>query len=93
LALASLGETMMGSRFDTSLRVIIASGLMAGGALGGVIGAGLRLIPGFSEDWIKLPFYSNEPVSQSISALCFVALCFYVWYGSIRKPKEVKWTR
>jgi putative OPT family oligopeptide transporter len=73
--------------------VIIASGLMAGGALGGVIGAGLRLIPGFSEDWIKLPFYSNEPVSQSISALCFVALCFYVWYGSIRKPKEVKWTR
>ncbi len=73
--------------------VIIASGLMAGGALGGVIGAGLRLIPGFSEGWIKLPFYSNEPISQSISALCFVALCFYVWYGSIRKPKEVTWTR
>ena len=73
--------------------VIIASGLMAGGALGGVIGAGLRLIPGFSEDWIKLPFYSNEPVSQTISALCFIALCFYVWYGSLRKPKEVTWTR
>jgi putative OPT family oligopeptide transporter len=61
--------------------VIIASGLMAGGALGGVIGAGLRLIPGFSEDWIKLPFYSNEPVSQTISALCFIALCFFVFYG------------
>jgi len=73
--------------------VIIASGLMAGGALGGVIGAGLRLIPGFSEDWIKLPFYSNEPVSQTISALCFIALCFYVWYGSLRKSKEVTWTR
>lgn len=73
--------------------VIIASGLMAGGALGGVIGAGLRLIPGFSEEWIKLPFYTNEPVSQTISALCFIALCFYVWYGSLRKPKEVTWTR
>jgi len=28
--------------------VIIASGLMAGGALGGVFGASLRLIPGFT---------------------------------------------
>lgn len=73
--------------------VIIASGLMAGGALGGVIGAGLRLIPGFSEEWIKLPFYSNEPISQSVSALCFIALCFYVWYGSMKKSKEATWTR
>ena len=30
--------------------VIIASGFMAGGALGGVFGAALRLIPWFSED-------------------------------------------
>ena len=30
--------------------IIIASGLMAGGALGGVFGAALRLIPGFRED-------------------------------------------
>src|SRR5215470_3232414 len=35
--------------------VIIASGLMAGGALGGVFGAACRLIPGFSEDWIRSP--------------------------------------
>ena len=34
--------------------VIIASGLMAGGALGGVLGAACRLIPGFTEDWIKI---------------------------------------
>ena len=64
--------------------VIIASGLMAGGALGGVVGAALRLIPRFREDLIKTPFYSNEPVSQSISALCFVGLCLYVWFGSLR---------
>jgi len=65
--------------------VIIASGLMAGGALGGVLGAALRLIPGYREDLIKTPFYSNEAVSQSFSALLFVGLCLYVWFSSVRK--------
>src|SRR5690242_268719 len=51
--------------------VIIASGLMAGGALGGVIGAACRLIPGFREEWVRTPFFGNEPVSQTISALGF----------------------
>ena len=37
--------------------VVIASGLMAGGALGGVLGAALRLIPSYSEEWVKTPFY------------------------------------
>ncbi len=69
--------------------VIIASGLMAGGALGGVFGAALRLVPGYREDLIKTPFYSNDPVSQSISALVFIGLCFYVWFGSLKKEKEV----
>jgi uncharacterized oligopeptide transporter (OPT) family protein len=64
--------------------VIIASGLMAGGALGGVLGAALRLIPGYREDLIKTPFYSNEPVSQTVSAILFVGLCLYVWFGSVR---------
>lgn len=68
--------------------VIIASGLMAGGALGGVLGAGLRLVPGYREDLIKTPFYSNDPVSQSVSALLFVVLCLYVWFGSLKKHKE-----
>jgi len=71
--------------------VIIASGLMAGGALGGVAGAACRLIPGFTEDWIKTPFYANELVSQSISAALFICLCAYLWYGSLRpQPKETK---
>lgn len=65
--------------------VIIASGLMAGGALGGVLGAASRLIPGYREDLIKLPFYSNEPVSQTVSAVAFMGLCLYVWFGSLKK--------
>jgi putative OPT family oligopeptide transporter len=65
--------------------VIIASGLMAGGALGGVIGAALRLLPKYREDLISTPFYANEPVSQSVSALMFVALCLYMWFGSLKK--------
>jgi len=69
--------------------VIIASGLMAGGALGGVLGAGLRLIPGYREDLIKTPFYSNDPISQSISALFFVGLCLYVWFGSLQRQREI----
>jgi putative OPT family oligopeptide transporter len=65
--------------------VIIASGLMAGGALGGVLGAALRLVPGYREDLIHTPFYSNEPVSQTVSALLFVGLCLYTWFGSLRR--------
>jgi putative OPT family oligopeptide transporter len=64
--------------------VIIASGLMAGGALGGVFGAACRLLPHFDESWVQTPFYGNELVSQSVSALLFVALCGYVWFRSLR---------
>src|SRR5208337_5086247 len=65
--------------------VIIAGGLMAGGALGGVFGAALRLLPKFGEEWVQTPFYNNEPISQSISALMFIGLCLYVWFGSLQK--------
>lgn len=73
--------------------VIIASGLMAGGALGGVFGAALRLFPWYKEDLIRTPFYTNEPVSQTVSAVLFIALCMYVWFGSMKKSKELKWTK
>jgi putative OPT family oligopeptide transporter len=69
--------------------IIIAGGLMAGGALGGVIGAALRVLPHFKEEWIQTPFYDNLPLSQSISALGFVALCLYVWFNSLKKEKEI----
>ncbi len=68
--------------------VVVASGLMAGGALGGVIGAACRLIPKFSEDWIRTPFYANEPVSQGFSALLFIGLCVYIWVASLRGKRE-----
>lgn len=65
--------------------VIIASGLMAGGALGGVLGAACRLIPGYKEEWLRTPFYGNDAISQTVSALLFLGLCGYVWFGSQRK--------
>jgi len=68
--------------------VILASGLMAGGALGGVLGAALRLLPSFRENFIQTPFYSIDPVSQSLSALLFIGLCIYVWFGSLGKEKS-----
>jgi putative OPT family oligopeptide transporter len=68
--------------------VIIASGLMAGGALGGVFGAALRLFPWYREDLVKMPWYDNLSVSESISALMFVALCVYMWFGSLKKEKD-----
>jgi putative OPT family oligopeptide transporter len=67
--------------------VILASGLMAGGALGGVLGASLRLFHWYREDMITTPFYSNDPVSQSVSILLFLSLCFYVWFYSVKKVK------
>jgi len=67
--------------------VIIASGLMAGGALGGVFGAALRLFPWYKDELIKTPFYDNEPVSQLVSAVLFIALCVYLWRGSMKKER------
>jgi putative OPT family oligopeptide transporter len=68
--------------------VIIASGLMAGGALGGVLGAALRLVPGYRENLLRTPFFDYDPVSQSISAALFVGMCLYVWFGACRGAKE-----
>jgi len=70
--------------------IVIASGLMAGGALGGVIGAALRVLPNFKEEWIQTSFYSNNAVSQIVSALLFVGLCLYVWFGSLKKVSAEK---
>jgi putative OPT family oligopeptide transporter len=67
--------------------VIVAGGLMAGGALGGVFGAGLRLLPNYREELIQTPFYNNEPISQTISAIMFVGLCLYLWFASTKGKK------
>lgn len=64
--------------------VIVASGFMAGGALGGVIGAGLRLFPWYAEDLVRTPFFDIDWLSQMISTLAFVALCWYLWREAMR---------
>jgi putative OPT family oligopeptide transporter len=68
--------------------VILASGLMAGGALGGVLGASLRLIPGFRETLVSTPFYDNDVISQPVSIVMFIGLCAYGWIISMKKDKE-----
>jgi len=68
--------------------VVIASGMMAGGALGGVFGAALRLVPKFKEEWIQLPFYDTESISQLVSIVAFLGLVGYLWFGSNRKPAD-----
>ena len=70
--------------------VIIASGLMAGGALGGVFGAALRLLPGFREDWIETPFFGIDTVSQLVSAALFLGLCAYVWLGATKDRRAAQ---
>ncbi len=71
--------------------IIIASGFMAGGALGGMIGAALRLLPGFAEDRfpllglpMKTPFYDNDPFSQTVSIVLFAAVCVYLWFDATK---------
>jgi putative OPT family oligopeptide transporter len=68
--------------------VIIASGLMAGGALGGVFGAALRLFPWYAEDKIKTPFYDNNTAAQMVSIILFIGLCLYLWIDSTRQVAE-----
>ena len=87
-------ERLNGERGERlrSRGVIIASGLMAGGALGGVFGAALRLFPWYREELIRTPFYENEAISQIVSAIFFIGLCCYVWFGSLRRGKEIPWT-
>jgi putative OPT family oligopeptide transporter len=65
--------------------VIIASGFMAGGALGGVFGAALRLFAWYREDLVKTPFFDSDPVSQIVSTVMFAGVCAYLWWDSTRK--------
>ena len=67
--------------------VIVASGLLAGGALGGVFGAGLRTLDSFREDWVRTPFFDVDAVSQSVSLVAFLGLCAYLWLASARRER------
>jgi len=66
--------------------VIIASGLMAGGALAACWG-GVAALPVYKEELIKLPFYDSLSISETVSAAMFVALCVYMWIRSVKKTE------
>ena len=68
--------------------VIIASGFMAGGALGGVLGASLRLFPWYSESLIRTPFFDIDPVSQTVSIVGFTLFCVFLWVYALKKQEE-----
>jgi putative OPT family oligopeptide transporter len=67
--------------------VIVASGFMAGGALGGVIGAGLRLFPWYREDLIKTPFFDHDAISQTVSIVGFACFCLYLWWKAVGRDR------
>jgi len=80
----------VGGRAGATMReraVVCASGLMAGGALGGVFGAALRLLPWYAEDRVRTPFFATEWLSQSVSTVLFVGLCVYLWRTAMRKAE------
>jgi putative OPT family oligopeptide transporter len=68
--------------------VIIASGLMAGGALGGVLGAALNFFSWYRPDRIKTPFFDHDATAQTVSAVAFAGLCAYLWFGAVRRKRE-----
>jgi len=66
--------------------IIVASGFMAGGALGGVFGAGLRLFSWYREDLVRTPFFDVEAVSQLVSLAGFSLFAVYLWRKATRPP-------
>jgi putative OPT family oligopeptide transporter len=68
--------------------IVIASGLMAGGALGGVIGAAMRLIPGYSESWVTTPFFGHDATSQMVSIAGFAGFVAYTWWAAHRTGEK-----
>ncbi len=66
--------------------VIVASGFMAGGALGGVLGAGLRLFSWYREDLVRTPFFDFEAISQMVSLAGFSLFVVYLWRRATRPP-------
>ena len=75
------------ARGSANAAVIIASGFMAGGALGGVIGAALRLFPWYREDLVKTPFFDYDPVSQTLSALGLRRRCACICGGTLEQGR------
>ena len=68
--------------------VIIASGLMAGGALGGVLGASLRLFPWYQRGSDSNPvLHERSRLAIGFHICCLPASACYVWFNSVKKEK------
>ncbi|HEX2061184.1 MAG TPA: oligopeptide transporter, OPT family, partial [Thermoanaerobaculia bacterium] len=83
-----------GGRTIRERGVIIASGLMAGGALGGVLGASMRLLPWYHQtievERLRSFFFDNDTVSSLVSLTLFIALCIYLWVDSTRRGARME---
>ena len=66
--------------------VIVASGFMAGGALGGVIGAGLRLFPWYREDLIRRRSSTSSPSRRPSRSSASSLFCVYLWRKTTHLP-------
>jgi putative OPT family oligopeptide transporter len=86
--LVTTKSAKQGREAGRSLRergVVIASGMMAGGALGGVLGVAMRLAFRFDPDTLKMPLDAFDTVSQLISIVGFTGLVAYLWLGANKK--------
>lgn len=91
-------ERLGGAEGETwrSRAIVIASGLMAGGALGGVLGVLLQL----KQDWSGMKWLGPQGLaelvpwrgeaglatSESIAIVGFVGVCLYLWFWA--KPRK-----
>jgi putative OPT family oligopeptide transporter len=64
--------------------VVIASGLMAGGALGGVFGAAIKIANPEVEQAVRVGWFDVDWLSQGSAILLFTGICVYLWLGANR---------
>jgi putative OPT family oligopeptide transporter len=64
--------------------VVIASGLMAGGALGGVFGAAIKIANPEVEEAVRVGWFDVDWLSQGSAILLFTGICVYLWLGANR---------
>jgi uncharacterized oligopeptide transporter (OPT) family protein len=74
-----------GGRTIRERGVVIASGLMAGGALGGVAGAAIKIWNPEIEQVVRVSWFDVDLLSQGSAIVLFVGICAYLWLGANRR--------
>ncbi len=80
-------STRVGGERGRTIRergVVIASGLMAGGALGGVLGAAIKIANPAVEEAVKVGWFDVDWLSQGSAIVLFTGICVYLWLGANR---------